>query len=73
MCPTTCPTTCTSAHFPLKKGRWVVSGAVALFVICTVLLSTSFHVHMHDMIGYIHVAMVCRMEWIYSDWECTST
>ena len=25
-----------AAHFSLKKGRWVVSGAVALFVICIV-------------------------------------
>ena len=23
-------------HFSLKKGRWVVSGAVALFVVCIV-------------------------------------
>ena len=40
-----------AAHFSLKKGRWVVSGGVALFVICnvTLLLSTSVHV------CYIHM------------------
>ena len=25
-----------AAHFSLKKGRWVVSGVVVLFVICIV-------------------------------------
>ena len=25
-----------AAHFSLKKGRWVVSGVVVLFVICVV-------------------------------------
>ena len=25
-----------AAHFSLKKGRWVVSGVVMLFVICVV-------------------------------------